>query len=108
MSLTQEQRDRKNENLRAARAAAKANQAAGLLPVKAATVKKPAPAKKAAPTPVRKVGSGGARSNSGKQVAAADVMVVIAFRGTKAQKRKMEALGGGAWVRARIDAATAA
>jgi len=125
-TLTQEQRDRKNANLRAARAAAKAREDAGMLPVQTATVKKPTPAKKAK-TPVRRVpaqvpppvasptaharprkpGSGGARSNSGKQVAAGDIMVVIAFRGTPAQKKKMEALGGGAWVRQRIDAAKA-
>lgn len=33
-------------------------------------------------------------------------MIVISFRGTQAQKDKLQRLGGGEWARARIDAAT--
>jgi hypothetical protein len=36
-----------------------------------------------------------------------EAMVVIAFRGTPAQKEKLGRLGGGEWMRKRIDAASA-
>lgn len=102
--LTQEQRDRKNEKLRLARAAAKAAPVAAV-PVQVAASGKPAPAKKAAPA--RKVGSGGgARAGAGKPLADKDKMVVISFRGTPAQKKKFAKLGGGEWARARVEAGT--
>jgi len=106
--LTQEQRDQKNARLRVARAAAK--QGGGI-----AVVAKRKPVKtvttNAAPVKVgpsgRKVGSGGARPNTGFQkLPVADKMVIISFRGLPAQKKKFAKLGGGAWARARIDAGT--
>lgn len=110
--LTQEQRDRKNEKLRLARAAAKAAPVAAV-PVQVAASGKPTPAKKkpaAVPAkkvaPARKVGSGGARAGAGKPLADKDKMVVISFRGTPAQKKKFAKLGGGEWARARVEAGT--
>lgn len=92
--LTQAQRDQKNERLRLARAAAKK---VSPIPVGIPVL----------PPAARKPGSGGARPNTGFQkLPIEDKMVIISFRGTPAQKKKFAKLGGGAWVRARIDAGT--
>lgn len=117
-TLTQEQRDRKNAKLREARAAQK-DGVVRALPVKVSKSGKPSPAKTANPvfksatnkrklaaTVARKKGSGGARATSNKPSTDGGVMVVISFRGSAAQKKKFDDLGGGTWGRARIDAAT--
>lgn len=109
-TLTQEQRDRKNAKLREARAAAKKSDVVRAIPVKVSKSGKASPVKKAVkvatPKPARKPGSGGARATSNKPSTDGGVMVVISFRGSAAQKKKFDDLGGGAWGRARIDAAT--
>lgn len=103
--ITQEQRDSKNAKLRASRAAAKA--AAKAAATAACFIPIPILRKRTAAIKVtRKPGSGGARSNSGKQVAASDVMIVKSFRCTPSQGHKFDALGAGEWARARIDAGT--
>lgn len=114
--LTQAQRDQKNERLRAARALAKQAQAAIVTttrkppkPTPAVSVPVPATrAVKAAPlVPKRKPGSGGARPGSGPdKKPVGEKMRIASFRATPEQIAKFAKLGGGAWVRARIEAAT--
>jgi len=113
--LTQAQRDQKNERLRAARALRKQGKAAvAVVKAKPATSVPPVvtpmyhkPALKVPAKPPRKPGSGGARPNTGfAKKPVAEKMVMLSARVYPHQLEKFGKLGGGEWLRTRIDAGT--
>lgn len=103
--MTPEQRARKNQADKDRRARIKAQQAANVSPTPPAPVAHVA----AKSVPVKKQAVKPAAQPKARKAAAAvegDAMVVVSFRGTVAQRDKLQRLGGGEWARARIDAAT--
>lgn len=105
-NMTPEQRERKNARDRERRAEQKAAKTTTFVmppapkpnPPKAA---KAAPRKpKTAPKP-----KGGKRPGSGGVCKYDAPMVVVAYRMTREQRDKLVRLGGGEWVRAKVDAA---
>jgi hypothetical protein len=104
--MTPEQRARKIQADRDRRARIKAEKAANVSPVASLPVThvaaKSVPVKKQAVKPAAQP-----KARKAPAVAAGDEpMVVVSFRGTVAQRDKLQRLGGGEWARARIDAAT--
>lgn len=105
MAMTPEQRARKIQADRDRRARIKAEKAANVSPVASAPVTHVA----AKSVPVKKQAVKPAAQPKARKPAAtveSDAMVVVSFRGTIAQRDKLQRLGGGEWARARIDAAT--
>lgn len=108
--MTPEQREIKNQRDRERRAKMKA---AGVKTLAELELAKGKPAKKpkAAPAPVKvaqpqKKPKALPDTDPVKQYQQpGEPLIVISFRGTKAQKQAFDALGGGAWVRDKIDRA---
>lgn len=93
--MTPEQRETKNQRDRERRAKMKA---AGVKTLAELAVKKPAAKPRRVSAPIK----------AQPRVTAPEPgenMKVISFRGTEAQKRRFDELGGGAWVRDKIDRA---
>lgn len=117
-NMTPEQRERKNARDRERRAEQKVardketaaiNQdLAKLMPGKPVAAPKPKPkAAKAAPRKPKTAPKprGGKRPGSGGVCKYDAPMVVVAYRMTAEQRDKLARLGGGEWVRAKVDAA---
>jgi hypothetical protein len=89
-----------------ARAAQAQSQRVGGKFVKTATVTVPKTKRKAASPFPGVAKTGRAAKGTAAPSPSSDAMVVVAFRASQEQKDKLASLGGGEWMRARIDAAT--